>query len=152
GSETEAIYEGILRSLSEIYRLLHDPLIAYLSERDPCPESMRQADYQRTIAARAFDVTRYLLPLAAKTNVGQVVSIRTLEKQITKLLSSQLPELRAIGDELKEACQRSPVNLWGELCGQPAGAHEPLAPTLARHAKSNDYQASVYQDLAKYAK
>jgi hypothetical protein len=75
-----------------------------------------------------------------------------LEKQITKLLSSQLPELRAIGDELKEACQRSPVNLWGELCGQPAGAHEPLAPTLARHAKSNDYQASVYQDLAKYAK
>ena len=113
---------------------------------------MKPADYQRTIAARAFDVTRYLLPLAARTNVGQVVSIRTLEKQITRLLSSQLPELRAIGDELKDACQRSPVNLWGELCGQPAGAHEPLAPTLARHAKSNDYQASVYQDLAKYAK
>ncbi|MBH0177428.1 MAG: alternative thymidylate synthase-like protein, partial [Nitrospira sp.] len=35
GSETEAVYEGILRSLSEVYRLLHDPLIAYLSERDP---------------------------------------------------------------------------------------------------------------------
>jgi thymidylate synthase ThyX len=113
---------------------------------------MKQADYERTIAARAFDVTRYLLPLAARTNVGQVVSIRTLEKQITRLLSSQLPELRAIGDELKDSCQRSPINLWGELCGQSAGAHEPLAPTLARHAQSNDYQTSVYQDLAKYAK
>lgn len=152
GSETEAVYEGILRSLSEIYRLLHDPLTAYLSEREPKPESMKPADYQRTIAARAFDVTRYLLPLAAKTNVGQVVSIRTLEKQISRLLSSQLPELRAIGEDLKDACQRPPVNLWGELCGHTAGLSDPLAPTLARHAKANAYQESVYSDLAKHAK
>jgi thymidylate synthase ThyX len=121
-------------------------------EREPRLESMKPADYQRTIAARAFDVTRYLLPLAAKTNVGQVVSIRTLEKQITRLLSSPLPELRLIGDDLKDACQRPPVNLWGELSGQAAGMSEPLAPTLARHAKPNEYQASVYQDLARYAK
>lgn len=152
GSETEAVYEGILRSLSEIYRLLHDPLTKFLSEREPRPESMKPADYQRTIAARAFDVTRYLLPLAAKTNVGQVVSIRTLEKQITRLLSSALPELRAIGDDLKEACQRPPVNLWGELCGQTAGLSDPLAPTLARHAKPNAYQETVYSDLARHAK
>ncbi|MDR4466478.1 MAG: FAD-dependent thymidylate synthase [Nitrospira sp.] len=152
GSETEAVYEGILRSLSEIYRLLHDPLIAYLSEREPRPEAMKPADYQRTIAARAFDVTRYLLPLAAKTNVGQVVSIRTLEKQITRLLSSQLPELRGVGEDLKEACQRAPVNLWSELCGQTSGVNDPLAPTLARHAKANAYQESVYSDLARHAK
>lgn len=152
GSETEAIYDGILRSLSEIYRLLHDPLIAYLCERDPCPDSMKPADYQRTIAARAFDATRYLLPLAAKTNVGQVVSIRTLEKQMTRLLSSQLPELRAIGEDLKDACQRPPVNLWSELCGQTSGLNDPLASTLARHAKANVYQESVYSDLARHAK
>jgi thymidylate synthase ThyX len=152
GSETEAVYEGILRSLSEIYRLLHDPLVAYLSERDPRPEPLKPADYQRTIAARAFDVTRYLLPLAAKTNDGQVVSIRTLEKQMTRLLSSQLPELRAIGEDLKEACQRPPVNLWSELSGQTSGLIDPLAPTLARHAKANAYQESVYSDLARHAK
>lgn len=152
GSETEAVYEGILRSLSEIYRLLHAPLTTYLTEREPRPDSMKQADYDRTIAARAFDVTRYLLPLSAKTNVGQVVSIRTLEKQIARLLSSQLPELRAIGEDLKEACQRPPINLWGELCGQPAGLNDPLAPTLARHAKANPYQATVYSDLARHAK
>lgn len=152
GSETEAVYEGIIRSLSEIYRLLHDPLKTFLSEREPRPESMKPADYERTIAARAFDITRYLLPLAAKTNVGQVVSIRTLEKQITRLLSSQLPELRGIGGELKEACQRPPVNLWGELCGQTVGLSHPLAPTLARHAKANAYQESVYSDLARHAK
>src|SRR5437867_6471059 len=152
GTESEGTYQGIISSLSNAYSLLHEPLTKFLSEHEPRPDSMKPADYTRTIAARAFDGTRYLLPLSARTNVVQVVSIRTLEKQITRLLSSQLPELRAIGEELAEACQRSPVNLWGELCGQPAGAHEPLAPTLARHAKSNDYQASVYQDLAKYAK
>jgi thymidylate synthase ThyX len=152
GSETEAVYEGILRSLSDVYRLLHGPLTAFLSERDPCPAAMKPADYQRTIAARAFDVTRYLLPLAAKTNVGQVVSIRTLEKQITRMLSSQLQELRAIGEDLKETCQRPAVNLWGELSGQPAGLNDPLAPTLARHAKPNGYQETVYGELAGHAR
>lgn len=152
GQEVEAVYDGILRSLASVYRMLHEPLMRFLSERETRPEGMAQAAYDRTIAARAFDVTRYLLPLAACTNVGQVVSVRTLEKQITRLLSSQLPELRLIGDELKDACQRPPVNLWGELCGQAAGLQEPLAPTLARHAKASAYQAEVYVDLARHAK
>ncbi|MBM4122799.1 MAG: FAD-dependent thymidylate synthase [Nitrospira sp.] len=152
GTETEGTYRGIIGSLFNCYALLHDPLKRFLSERAPCPEGMKPGDYDRTIAARAFDVTRYLLPLAAKTNVGQVVSVRTLEKQITRLLSSQLPELRAIGEELKEACRRPPMNVWGELSGQLAGSAEPLAPTLARHAQPNVYQAEVYTDLAKHAR
>lgn len=152
GSETEGTYHGILRSLGEIYRQLHQPLVTFLSDREPRPDSMKPGDYERTIAARAFDVTRYLLPLASRTNVGQVVSIRTLEKQITRLLSSQLPELRMIGEDLRDACQRPPMNLWGELSGQTAGLSEPMAPTLARHAKANEYQSTVYTDLARYAK
>jgi thymidylate synthase ThyX len=152
GTETEGSYRGILGSLFNAYQLLHDPLRAFLSERTPRPESMRPTDYDRTIAARTFDVTRYLLPLSVRTNVGQVVSIRTLEKQITRLLSSQLPELRLIGEELKEACNRQPLNLWAELSGQQAGLAEPLAPTLARHAKPSVYQAEVYTDLARFAR
>ncbi len=152
GTETEGTYRGIIGSLFNCYSLLHDPLKRFLSERTPRPESMKPGDYDRTIAARAFDVTRYLLPLAARTNVGQVVSIRTLEKQITRLLSSQILELRVIGEELMEACQRPPMNVWGELSGQQAGSAEPLAPTLARHAKPSPYQQEVYTDLAKHAK
>jgi thymidylate synthase ThyX len=154
GTETEGIYDGILRSLSTVYRSLHEPLSRCLAERDPRPEGMSQAAYDRTIAARSFDVTRYLLPLAARTNVGQVVSIRTLERQISRLLSSPLGELRSIGEELKEACRRPPVDLWGELSGQGMGRgpSEPLAPTLARHAKASAYQTEVYKDLARHAK
>ena len=44
--------------------LLHDPLTAYLSEQEPRPEAMKPADYQRTIAARAFDAAG--LRLAAR--------------------------------------------------------------------------------------
>ncbi len=152
GQETEATYLGILRGLGTVYQALHEPLSRFLAEREPRPEQMTPGAYQRAIAARAFDVTRYLLPLAARTNVGQVVSIRTLEKQISRLLSSQLPELRMIGEDLKDACQKPPVNLWGELSGQAAGLGEPLAPTLARYAKASPYQTEVYGDLARHAK
>jgi thymidylate synthase ThyX len=151
GTETEGTYRGILGSLSNAYRLLQDPLIRFLSDRAPKPDAMKQVEYDRTIRARAFDVMRYLLPLAVCTNIGQVVSIRTLEKQITRLLSSQLPELRAIGEELKEACQRPPMNIWGELSGHQ-GAPEPLAPTLARHGNPSPYQAEVYTHLARHAR
>ncbi|GKS60389.1 thymidylate synthase [Nitrospira sp.] len=152
GTETEAVYQGILGSLSTAYRLLHEPVKAYLAAQTPQPADMKPADYERTISARTFDVTRYLLPLAARTNVGQVTSIRTLEKQITRLLSSALPELQMIGDDLKGACERAPVNVWGDLSGQGAGLAEPLAPTLARHAKASDYQRQVYLMVARYAR
>lgn len=152
GSEIEGAYAGILTSLTTVYSVLHEPVKRFLGEHLPRPDDMKPADYDRTLAARTFDVTRYLLPLAIRTNVGQVVSIRTLEKQITRLLSSQLPELRAIGEDLREACRRPPVNVWGELAGQPAGLNEPLAPTLARHARPSDYQTGVYTDLARFAK
>ena len=114
------------------------PLKTFIAGKNTRPADMKEGDYDRTIAARAFDVTRYLLPLAVRTNVGQVVSIRTLEKQIARLLSSQLPELRAIGEELKEACQRPPMNVWGELSGQTVPA-DPLA-VLALHRPAIDLQ------------
>lgn len=151
GSETEAHYRGILSSLFSCYSMLHEPLKQFLAGKNPRPADMKEAVYDRTITARAFDVTRYLLPLAVRTNVGQVVSIRTLEKQITRLLSSQLPELRAIGEDLKDACRRPPMNIWGELSRQ-TGPADPLAPTLARHAKPSPYQTEVYMDLACHAR
>ncbi|MDT7043535.1 FAD-dependent thymidylate synthase [Candidatus Nitronereus thalassa] len=152
GTETEALYRGVLGSLFNLYQTFHNPLQQFLREQSPKPDAMKQSDYDRTIAARTFDVTRYLLPLAAKTNVGQVVSIRTLEKQITRLLSAQLPELKAIGEELKDACAKRPSDVWPTLCGSDGSGLEPLAPTLARHANANAYQAEVYRDLQRYAK
>ncbi len=150
-SEPEAFYRGILGSLFNLYRTFHDPLLEHLQRRSPRPEAMSEANYARTLAARVYDSTRYLLPLASTTNVGQVVSIRTLEKQITRFLSAQLPELQGLGRELQESCAKAPSNVWGALCGE-TGTPEPLAPTLARHAKSSEYQTEAYRDVAKQAR
>jgi len=151
-TETEGEYLGILGSLFNIYRLLKDPVKIHLTQRSPRPDSMKPADYDRTIAARTYDVIRYLLPLSAKTNVGQVVSIRTLEKQMARFLSAQLPELLGIGEDLKEACAKAPSSLWADLQEEPHENLEPMAPTLARYAVPNEYQASVYRDVFRHVK
>src|SRR5205823_1043278 len=115
------------------------------------PDDMKQGAYDRTMDARTFDVTRYVLTLGAQTNVGQVVSIRTLEKQISRLLSLPIQELQDIGEDLKAACANPPVNVWGELSGQTAGLNEPLAPTLARYARPSEYVLKTYPELKQAA-
>ena len=74
------------------------------------PEGMTAATYNRKLRARAFDVARYFLPLATLTSNGQVTSARTLERQISRLAGSPLPELRAISAAMKEACQTPGYN------------------------------------------
>ena len=46
---------------------------------------MKAEAYERTLKARAFDVARYLLPLATNTSLGQIVNARTLETQVSRL-------------------------------------------------------------------
>ncbi len=152
GTETEGCYRGILGSLFTLYRAFHDPLLEHLRRKYPKPDAMTGAQYTRTLAARAFDVTRYLLPLSARTNVGQVVSIRTLEKQISRFLSAPFAELREIGRDLQEACAKPPVDVWGAHDATDAPPPvAPLAPTLARHARADASHAEGYRDVAKHA-
>src|SRR2546427_1322582 len=147
----EATYRGIAARLQQAYTTLHAPIKEYLARTTPKPDEMKPAAYARTMNARTFDITRSLLPLAATTNVGEVVSIRTLEKQISRLLSLPGVELRAIGEDLKRACATPPLNVWSELNGQSAAPNEPLAPTLARHAKPSEYPIKTYPDLQQAA-
>ena len=147
----EATYRGIAARLHQTYESLYAPIRDYLCRVTPKPDEMKPAAYDRTMAARTFDVTRYLLTLASRTNVGQVVSVRTLEKQIGRLLSLSVAELRGVGEDLKSACASPPLNIWGELCGQTAVAAEPLAPTLARHARPSDYLIKTYPELKEFA-
>src|SRR6266581_6778557 len=129
GTPVETTYRGIATKLHATYESLHAPIKASLTQQTPKPDDMKPATYDRTMDARTFDITRYLLTLASQTNIGQVVSIRTLEKQIGRLLSLPIAELQAIGEDLKTACATPPVNVWGELSGHTAGLNEPLAPT-----------------------
>ncbi len=117
-----------------------------LSERLPRPADMKPDAYKRNVAARAFDVARYLLFWGVPTNVGQVTSIRTLEKQMRRLKASEYAELRELGGEIAQACAAEPDCPW-----DLQAALEALAPTLARHADPDQYAVTSRDDLKRWA-
>src|SRR5690242_3898551 len=141
-----AAYQAAGAALLASYKKINDLAFAHLSERLPRPEEMKPEAYKRNIAARAFDVARYLLFWGIPTNVGQVTSIRTLEKQIRRLKASEYVEAREIGEEIAEVCAAEPDCLWDSNA-----AREPLAPTLARHAEADEYAARSRDNLRRWA-
>jgi thymidylate synthase ThyX len=132
-------------ALLDAYRAIHDGMVAYLERQLPRPESMKPDAYARNIAARAFDVARYCLFLGVPTGIGQVVSIRTLERQIRRIRASEFAELREIGDETAQACRETPASVWGE------GGLEPVAPTLAKYVDADVHPRQSHEDLKLWA-
>ena len=128
-----ARYREAGEKLLVAYKEVNTRVAEYLTAKLPRPEEMKPDAYKRNIAARAFDVARYLLFWGVPTNVGQVTSIRTLEKQIKRLRVSEYGEVRSLGDEIAAACAAEPDCIWENA------AREPLAPTLARHAEPDEY-------------
>src|SRR5580692_355217 len=106
------VYRGAAEQLLTAYTKVNELAFGCLCERLPRPDDMKPDAYRRNVAARAFDVARYLLFWAVPTNVGQVCSIRTLEKQIRRLKASEYGELRALGEEIAQACAAEPDCLW----------------------------------------
>ncbi len=147
GAEDAVIYAKAAERLLAAYDEIHRRMIEFLSEQLPRPETMKPEMYQRNIAARAFDVARYALFFGIPTGVGQVTSIRTLERQIRRLKASEYLELREIAEEMAAACAAPPACVWDESSGS-----EPLAPTLARHIDPDDRVAQSRRDLEQWAK
>jgi thymidylate synthase ThyX len=144
-----ASYQAAAEALLKAYAEVHQHAKESLREKLPRPEEMKPEAYERNIAARAFDVARYLLFFGIPTNVGQVTSIRTLEKQIRRLRASEYEELRSLGEEIAASCAAEPDCRWYDGAGERAS--EPLAPTLARHAEADTYAAQSHLDLKMWA-
>ena len=139
-------YDAAGRKLLEAYAEVNTRAFDCLAARLPRPADMKPEPYRRNLAARAYDVARYLLFWGVPTNVGQVTSIRTLEKQIRRLKAAEYQELRDVADEIAQACAAEPDCVW-----DPSAAHELLAPTLARHAEADEYTMRARGDLRRWA-
>ena len=144
-SAQTAAYQDTAAKLLAGYNEIHSNVFEHLAERLPRPEAMKPEMYKRNLAARAFDVARYLLCLGIPTGVGQVSSIRTLERQIRRLKASEFQEVRELAAEIAEACASEPDCRWD------GGAAEALAPTLARHVEPNEHAAASRTDLRQWA-
>ena len=141
-----AAYRAGGERLLAAYREIHEKAVTHLSEKLPKPEAMKADAYRRNIVARAFDIARYCLFWGIPTGVGQVTSIRTLERQIRRLKASRYREVRELAGEIADAC-REPATCT--LDGSPAEA--PLAPTLAKYVDPDEYLTRSRADLATWA-
>jgi thymidylate synthase ThyX len=164
-----AQYSEQIEALFAAYHTVSEGVFASLAERTAKPEEMKQDAFERTLKARAFDVARYLLPLAANTSLGQIVNARTLETQISRLLSDDHAEVRHLGEKLRAAASGAAWNAQAEaLAGlqeriavlDPRLAEDaaPLltravkvAPTLVKYAVENPYRTRTRSDLTQAA-
>src|SRR5258708_22075479 len=105
------LYRRTLDGLFADYESLSEKMFRYLAEITPKPAEMKQEGYERTLKARAFDISRYLLPLATNTSLGEIVNARTLESQVSHLLSHTHKEIRHLGDSLKRAATSPAYNV-----------------------------------------
>jgi thymidylate synthase ThyX len=102
-SGSALLYTENIGKLFDTYQRTTTAVLDALRRRVPRPETMQADAYERTLKARAFDVARYLLPLATNTSLGQITNARTLETQVSRLLSHPAAEVRDLGLKLREA-------------------------------------------------
>jgi thymidylate synthase ThyX len=102
-SASATLYAETIGILFATYQRTTAAVHEALRQRVTRPEAMKPEAYDRTLKARAFDVARYLLPLATNTSLGQIVNARTLETQVSRLLSHPVAEVRDLGAKLRDA-------------------------------------------------
>src|ERR1700744_3439593 len=163
------LYVATIEKLFAEYHTVFEAVFASLKDRVAKPDEMKQEAYERTLKARAFDVSRYLLPLATNTSLGQIVNARTLETQISRLLSSPVAEVRTLGSRLQTAASGTAWNVCGDelaalqrdiaaldpALGERAAAlltrEVKTAPTLVKYAAANDYRKRTHAELRQAA-
>jgi len=164
-AEQKTAYTSAVEALFTAYDAVGAGMTEALKTAIPQPEGMKDDAYLRTLKARAFDVARYLLPLATNTSLGQIVSARTLESQISRLLSSEFAEIRSLGEKLRAAAAGAAWNvhqaeaqvLANEICSvdEACGARVTgillrevkTAPTLVKYSAPNDYAIQTKAEL-----
>lgn len=160
-----SLYRNTIELLFSEYRELSQLMFEYLCGRTPRPAEMKPDSYERALRARAFDISRYLLPMAANTSLGQIVSARTLETQVSRLLADPHAEVRHIAELLKQAAKDAAYNVnepaarelveevrrlspaLAERAEQVLLRQVHAAPTLMKYAEPNAYEAGSRREL-----
>src|SRR5271166_4836322 len=150
--EGRRLYQETIDNLFAEYELLSDRMALYLASITPKPEEMKQEAYERALRARAFDISRYLLPLATNTSLGEIVNARTLESQVAHLLSQPHKEVRDLGALLKQAAISPAYNANEESLRALVAEIRAVSPEIADRAERELLrEVRVAPTLVKYA-
>ena len=168
-SAARSQFTSTVEALFAEYHSTAGKMFEFLHERTSRPPEMKEEAFVRILRARAFDIARYLLPLATNTSLGQIVNARTLEQQISRLLSDPHLEVRQLGERLREAAAGSAWNVheeeWSGLQREIAELDSDLgerakillnrgvqtAPTLVKYAARNTYMVETRRELSDAA-
>src|SRR5205814_9930650 len=163
------LYRQTIAGLFSAYQSVSEKVFRYLAAITPRPQEMKEEAYERTLKARAFDISRYLLPLAANTSLGEIVNARTLESQVSHLLSHTHKEVRQLGELLKRAATSPAYNANHDSLSDlvvkirevspELGARAEaellkevrVAPTLVKYADPNPYEMKTRRELQQIA-
>ena len=149
---SRSLFRKTMDDLFARYEELSERMFRYLESTTPKPEEMKQEAYERTLKARAFDISRYLLPLATNTSLGQIVNARTLESQVSRLLSHTHAEVRKLGELLKASAISPAYNVNQESLKSLVAEIRRVAPELADRAQQELLrEVRVAPTLVKYA-
>ncbi len=152
------------------YREFSELMFQYLVSLTPRPDEMKQDAYERTLRARAFDISRYILPMATNTSLGQIVNARTLETQVSRMLSHTHSEVRELAARMKAAAQQPSYNVnheafrklveairakdesLGDLAEVQLLRDVKASPTLVKYAEPNQYETATRNELRQAAR
>src|SRR5437016_4636523 len=121
--QARTLYREAIDSLFAEYESLSEQIFHYLVSITPKPAEMKQESYDRTLRARAFDMSRYLLPLATNTWLRQLVE-----------------QIRAVSPNLAAKAEE-------ELLREVR-----VAPTLVKYADPNAYEIETRRELKQVAR
>jgi thymidylate synthase ThyX len=167
--QARVLYHNTMDGLFEVYDALSQRMYQYLAEMTSRPADMKPEAYERTLKARAFDISRYLLPLGTNTSLGEIVNARTLESQVSHLLSHNHREVRHLGELLKNAALSPAYNVnhealealvgeiravsaeLGEIAERELLREVRVAPTLVKYADPSAYEIETRRALQQAA-
>jgi thymidylate synthase ThyX len=146
------LYAETVDALFAHYESLSESMFQHLARTTPKPAEMKPEAYERTLRARAFDISRYLLPLSANTSLGEIVNARTLENQVSHLLGHTHKEVRRLGELLKQAASSPAYNVNHESLRQLVEQIRAASPELGARAEQELLrEVRVAPTLVKYA-
>jgi len=116
--KTQDSYRASMDKIFDLYSDMVHKLTDYVQQKSDVPETERDVAWKGATRAQACDAIRPVLPVATKSTVGIFASGQALESLIMHLLSDELPEAKATGqDLLKQA--RSIIPMFLERADKP---------------------------------
>jgi len=100
---------GIMVMLNKAYRDFYtsslEPLKTHIKSIHPKEENVADSVYDKTVAARAFDILRGFLPASATTNVAWTARLSNAGEHLTWMMHHPLYEVRRLGAQAYKQLQ-----------------------------------------------